>query len=330
MPRRSTAEQAAALCAKALIWDSHSGFEPHPKADLGNLRRWRDAGVNYLSINVGYDVIPWDRSLHSLAAFRAWILAHPEDYVLVGSVADIRRAKRTGRMAVTFDLEGMNALHDDVHMVDLYHALGVRQMLFAYNLNNAAGGGCHDQDIGLTPFGREVVRAMNRVGMLVDCSHSSYRTTMEAMEMSTAPVIFSHSNSRALQAHGRNIRDEQIKACAGTGGVIGINGIGLFLGDTRSSRFVDHVAHVADLVGTDHVGIGLDYAFEAKGLDDLTSAHPDYWPQSEGYGTVGIGFVPPEQFPEIVETMLDRGFAERDVRAILGENFLRVAGQVWK
>src|SRR5690606_36908662 len=110
-------------------------------------------------------------------------------------------------------------------------------------------------DAGLSVFGRYVVAEMNRVGMLVDCTHTGFRTSMDAMEVSTSPVIFSHSNPRALFDHERNIRDEQIKACADTGGVIGINGVGLFNGasaDTMVSRMVDGMVYVAEQVGAEH------------------------------------------------------------------------------
>ncbi len=151
--------------------------------------------------------------------------------MIAGTAEDVRQAKRAGKLAVAFDLEGMNALNEDLGMVGLYYRLGVRQALFAYNLNNAAGGGCHDQDVGLTDFGRAVVQEMNRVGMLVDCSHSAYRTTMEAMEISNAPVVFSHSNPKAVWDHGRNIRDDPSSspsrrrpaACRATGRPAGIS-----------------------------------------------------------------------------------------------------------
>ncbi|MEX2648754.1 MAG: membrane dipeptidase [Alphaproteobacteria bacterium] len=323
--------RADRLYKDALVWDDHSGFDPQPNADLEYLRLWTDAGVDYLSIDVGYDVMDWRTSLRSLAAFRAWLLARPRTYTLVDRAADVWRAKREGTLAVTFDLEGMNALDGNVDMVDVYYELGVRQMLFAYNRNNLAGGGCHDDDVGLTDFGRAVVRAMNRVGMMVDCSHSAHCTTMEAMEASTDPVIFSHSNAWGLCRHGRNIKDDQINACAATGGVIGINGLGLFLGDNdiSSERFVDHVAYMADLVGPDHVGIALDYAFEVDGLENILSAHPDFWPRNE-YPGGPARFVPPGQLREIAATMLRRGFSEIEARGVLGENFLRVASQVWK
>src|SRR5215813_13141349 len=185
--------RAATLHRTTLVWDDHGGFAFHGASALAGLQRWRASGIDYLSINVGYDVTPWTLAVEAVSRYREWIRAHDDAVVQVASVEDVQRARREGKLAVTFDLEGMDALNGDVGMVDVYYRLGVRQMLFAYNRNNAAGGGCHDDDSGLTPFGRDVIREMNRVGMLVDGSHSGHRTTMEAMELSSAPCIFSHS-----------------------------------------------------------------------------------------------------------------------------------------
>jgi len=327
--------RAAAIYADSLVWDAHSGFGPSPTVDLSKLAIWKDAGVNYLSIDVGYDVMDWRDTVKSLAHFRRWIMAS-DDYRLVSSVDEIHAARAAGKMAVTFDLEGMNALDGSVDMVQFYYDLGVRQMLFAYNRNNLAGGGCHEGDAGLTDFGRAVIREMNRLGMVVDCSHTSYRTTMEAMEASAAPVVFSHSNSRQLHDHERNIRDEQAKACAATGGVVGVNGLNLFLGkaDLDTAVLADHIEHYAELIGPDHVGIGLDYAWPDDGKKedggDVFAANPDYWPvrqYPEGYPW---GFLAPDCLGELTEILLARQFGESDVRGILGGNFLRVASQVWK
>ena len=183
--------RAAELHRSALVWDDHGGFAYSTASALRDLARWRASGIHYLSINVGFDVTPWTLAVEAVSQDRQWVREHPDDFVQVQGVDDVHRAKREGKLAVSFDLEGMDALNGDVGMVDVYYKLGVRQMLFAYNRNNKAGGGCHDEDIGLTPFGREVIREMNRVGMLVDGSHCGYRTTMQAMEASTAPVIFS-------------------------------------------------------------------------------------------------------------------------------------------
>jgi len=331
MPGIDISERTRKLYAQALVWDDHSGFDPEGGAHrLENLQRWAKSGVHYLSVNVGYDVIDWRSTLRNLAAFRAWLQQHPDQYALIRTAGDILRAKADGKFAIAFDLEGMDALDGDANMVNVFYELGVRQMLFAYNLNNRAGGGCHDADPGLTDFGRAVIAEMNRVGMLVDCSHTGFHTTMEVMESSAAPVIFSHSCAKAVWKHGRNITDEQIRACAKTGGVVGINGIGNFLGqnDISSATFVDHVAHVAGLVGADHVGIALDYAFDAENVDELVEGNSKYWPREE-YPTASR-YLPPEQLPEIVETMVQRGFTDGEITAILGGNFLRVAKTVWK
>ena len=332
MTKANVKQRAAKLYAQALVWDDHSGFDPHGGADLNNLDIWRKAGVDYLSVNVGYDVVDWQATIRTIARFRAFLQTHPKKFALIRSVADIKRAKRAGKLAIAFDLEGMNSLNGDVNMVNVYYELGVRQMLFAYNLNNLAGGGCHDGNEGLTAFGRAVIKEMNRVGMMVDCSHTAYRTTMEAMEASAAPVIFSHSCAKAIHGHGRNIVDEQIKACARTGGVVGVNGVSMFLGenDITSKTFVDHVAHMAGLVGAEHVGIALDYAFDADKVDDLVEGNGAYWPESAGYGRHPTSYVPPKQLREITETMVRRGFKDREILGILGGNFMRVASAVWK
>ena len=328
----SEKEHALAIYNEAIIWDAHSGFEPHPKTDLSNLSIWRQSGVDYLSIDVGFDVMDWRDTIKTLAVFRRWIINHSNDYLLVDDVESVHQAKRDGKLAVTFDIEGMNALDGSVDMVGLYHALGVRQIAFAYNINNMAGGGCHDKDIGLTDFGRAVIREMNRLGLLVDCSHASYSTTIEAIQFSRDPVVFSHSNPRALCDHERNIRDEQIRMCAEKGGVIGVTGPGIFLGenDVSTSRLADHIDYLVKLVGPKHVGIGLDYAFEGEGgLDHLLEANPKYWPP-EQYQIQGVKFASPDQLLPLVEELLTRKYSENEIKDILGENFLRLVTRVWK
>ena len=321
-----------ALYADAFVWDAHAGFESRPTTDLRNLAVWKDAGVDFLSVNVGYDVQGWTDTIRVLAAFRRWLEAS-QDYALAGTAREVHAARAAGRMAVAFDLEGMNALDGSIDMLHLVHALGVRQILFAYNRNSIAGGGCHDEDLGLTDFGRAAVREMNALGMLIDCSHCGYRTTLEAMEHSRAPVIFSHSNPRALRDHERNIRDEQARGCAATGGVVGVNGIGLFLGedDIRTATLADHVEYLLDLVGSDHVGIGLDYFFESDvdaSFQETLAGNEDYWPR-EQYPGGAVRCAAPAQLRELTAELLRRGRGEADVRAVLGGNFLRVAEQVW-
>jgi membrane dipeptidase len=313
---------------QALVWDAHACFPLNPNADLSQLQRYKASGANFVSINIGMDMDAFEKVVQVLAGFRAYLKAHSDDYLLAGSVADIRQAQATNRLAVAFDLEGAEPLAGNLNLVSFYYDLGVRQMLLAYNQDNLAAGGCLENRIGLTDFGRQVVREMNRVGMVVDVSHMGYRATMETFELSTAPVVFSHSNPNGRRQHARNISDEQIKACARTGGVIGINGIGDFLGDTRSETVVNHLEYVIDLVGPEHVGLGLDYMIDKQELLDYIQAHPEKFPPS--LGVDHLAFVEPEQIPEITDLLLARGYSDAVVRAILGENFLRVAAQVWR
>ena len=255
-------------------------------------------------------------------------MARPNDYLLARNTADILQARSDGRLAIAFDIEGMEALDGNIDMIQLYYDLGVRQMLFAYNRNNSAGGGCHDEDTGLTPFGRSVVEEMNRVGMLVDCSHSAYRTTMDAMELSESPVTFSHSNPKALCDHPRNITDDQIRSCAATGGVIGINGIGKFLGDSiEPEHYVDHIAYTADLVGAQHVGVALDYSDGSDDLQDAITGQSQFWPPQWYEGK--MEFMAPNRLIDAVDIMVRRNFSSEDITGILGGNFLALAKRVW-
>jgi len=320
------------LYADALVWDAHAGVFPSPKVDLSLLGEWRDNGVNYLSINVGFDVMDWQQTLGTLAAYRRWMLLHQDRFIIVATVDDILRAKRQGKLAVSFDIEGMNALNGSLDMVGVYHALGVRQMLFAYNLNNSAAGGCHDKDIGLTEFGRTIVSEMNRVGMIVDCSHAGYRTTLDIMAESGAPVVFSHSNPSVICNHQRNISDQQIRACARTGGVVGINGMGIFLGDNDVSNttLLRHIVYICELVGVEHVGLGFDFSPETCiDIGTILSSRPDFWPAGQRYDTSGIRHAGPSQLPSLVDCLVDHGFGDDQIRGILGENFHRVASIAW-
>ena len=321
------------LFGGTLVWDAHAGFETRTVDDLKPLATWREAGVNFLSVNVGYDVNSWHETIKALAVARDWLNV-TDGYRLIGTVRELDLAFAADEMAVAFDIEGANALDGRIDMVRLYYDLGVRQMLLAYNLNNLAAGGCHDDDAGLTAFGRDVVAEMNAVGMLVDCSHCGHRTTMDVMSCSTSPVIFSHSNARALCDHERNIRDDQAVRCAETGGVVGINGISRFVGadDTRTTSIVNHIDYYLDLIGSDHVGIGLDYFSDGdtgSGFNETVSRNAHFWPKAQ-YPDGGLRCAVPAQIFEIASEMLRRKHNEDVVRSVLGGNFRRVAAQVWK
>jgi membrane dipeptidase len=327
--------RAAALHDDALVWDAHACLPLHPDADIGALARHRAAGVDFVSINIGMDMNPLPQIMAVIASFRAQLRARSDAFVQVEDPSDVRRAKVAKKLAVAFDLEGGVPLGERPEMVQLFYDLGVRQIHLAYNRNNTIGGGCYDDDIPLSALGRRIVKAINEAGMLMDCSHTGYRTSLDIMAVSEAPVIYSHANPLALADNGRNIKDDQIDACVATGGVVCVNGVGRFLGDpeARTPAILRHIDYLVQRVGADHVGLGIDCVYDL-GLDEdppgLDRAR--WWPPEHGYGKDGprIKIAAPEQFPEITSGLLELGYAEADVRKILGQNMLAVAERVWR
>jgi len=316
-------------------WDAHACLPQHPQADFTPVRRLHAAGVNYVSLNVGADMNPISQVMSVIAGYRATIAADPDRYVLVSSVDDIIQAAADGRIAITFDLEGALPLLEQPEMVALYAQLGVRQIHFAYNRNNSVADGCHDAPRGLTSLGHSMVEAVNRAGMLMDCSHTGHLCSLDIMGASSQPVIFSHANPYTLVQHGRNVTDEQIRACAATGGVVCVSGLSFFLGSERpgADDVARHVAYIADLVGVAHAGIGLDICFQQPGLDDTPPGDFDpsyWWPASAGYSMEKPpSFTPPEVWRELPAALRKVGMSESDVALVLGRNMMRVAQQVW-
>ena len=306
-------------------------IRPGDEAFLPQLARCKTAGVSVVILNVCFDLFPPETAFAMLATFRHWLARRPEDYVLVETTADIETAKADGKLAIAFNIEGGRAVEAHPGLIEIFYRLGVRWMLIAYNKNNKLGGGCQDEDCGLTDYGRLIIDEMERAGMVLCCSHTGYRTAAEAIEYSQNPVIFSHSNPRAVWDHDRNIPDELMIACARSGGVVNLNGIGIFLGDNDNSieTFIRHADYAVELIGCEHVGLGLDFMFDAKELDDFFAANPALYPLEKGYGE-GIKMIEPETIPSIAEELLKRGYREADVRGILGENNLRVARKVWR
>ena len=318
-------------------WEAHACLPLHPNANFAPLERFHAAGVNYVSINIGMDMNPVSQVMRTIAGFRASIAAQPERYVLAVTTQDIERAAAAGQLAIGFDLEGAMPLLEQPEMVALYQSLGVRQMHLAYNRNNSVAGGCHDVEQGLTPLGHEVVRAINAAGVLMDCSHTGRRCSLDIMAASTQPVIFSHANPLALIEHGRNITDEQIRACAATGGVVCVSGVSFFLGNTSPTAqdVARHAAYVANLVGVEHVGIGLDISFPQADLNDdpPDNYEPSYWwPKSAGYdrAILRATYTPIETWNVLGQALQDTGMSASEAQSVMGGNMVRVAQQVWR
>ena len=327
-----TIEPTESATAPSIQWEAHACLPLIPGQDMSSLTRYRNAGFHHVSVNVGMDMTPFETVVRVIAGFRNWLGHHTEEFVLVGTTDDILNARKNRQLAVSFDLEGSNMLLLDPAMVDLFASLGVRQMLLAYNRDNSCSGGCHGAGIGLTALGRKVVGAMNTAGIIIDSSHASKRSSLELMEISQRPVIFSHTNVKGIFDHPRTIDDEQISACAAQGGVVGLTGLGIFIGDPCASvdAYVRQIDYLAERVGTSHIGIGLDTELFADHKDLPEGVNENEWWPKEHYGQMnGHIQLQPETLTEVSRQLRGLGYAQWDIDAIFGQNFMRIAKSTW-
>jgi membrane dipeptidase len=365
-------KKALAIHRKAIVIDTHndvttamtnddydlSGTPPVPYRT--SLERMKQGGLTaeFFSLYVK----PWyvihggaaRRTLDMIDAVYRAVDRHPHDLVFATSVADIRRAKKGKKIAALMGIEGGHAIENSLATLREFHRLGVRYITLTWNNTNdwADAGRGEKLHNGLTDFGKEVVREMNRLGMLVDVSHVSDKTMSDALDISKAPIIASHSSARALTNQPRNIPDDLLRRIAKNGGVVQVNFYSAFidadaikaneerskrlkvktdeleqrykddperlaeeedkldaanpLPPTPISKLVDHFDHIVKVAGIDHVGIGADF----DGANDLPEGAKDV-----------------SMLPNITYELVKRGYSEKDISKILGENFLRVFAQ---
>ncbi len=336
--------RAARLHAETLIVDGLGGsmlMRPVPDVDgADRIDQYRQSGVGVSNETIA---MPGEEARATIRRVYDYLCL---DEVAAGrarrarSVADVLRNHSEGTLSLLYGLQSADPFEGDTYLVRVFHELGVRVVNLVYNQHNRLGDGCMEStDHGLTAFGRSVVLEMNRVGMTVDLSHTGERTSLEAAACSRAPVVFSHSCARAITDHPRNLSDEQIRAVAATGGVIGLCPHSQFCEKERGVRptlsdFLDHLVYVADLVGVDHVGIGTDL-FGGKTLGEAVfrfqfgSLVPGAW---GGYGIdekYVAGFDTVYHWPNVTRGLVARGFDDQEVQAVLGGNWLRVLERTW-
>jgi len=362
-------QRALQIHRRAIVIDTHNdvttpmtnddfdlnGTPPAPYRT--NIARMKQGGLTaeFFSLYVK----PWyvqnggsaRRTLDMIDSVYRAVERHPRDLMFATSVADIRRAKRIGKIAALMGIEGGHAIEDSLPTLREFYRLGVRYMTLTWNNTNnwADAGRGEKKHNGLSDFGKDVVREMNRLGMLVDVSHVSDDTMSDALDVSKAPIIASHSSARALSDVPRNIPDNLLKRIAKNGGVVQVNFYSVFVDaktvapqsaerDARLkaqqdaidekykndperraeesdkleaanplpplpiSKLIDHIDHIVKVAGIDHVGIGADF----DGANDMPEGAQDV-----------------SMLPNITYELLKRGYSERDIRKILGENFLR-------
>jgi len=225
--------------------------------------------------------------------------------------AEITEAKKTGKVAAMLSIEGCDVLEGSVETLSVFHRLGVRMVGLVHSIRNELADGVADRRTGgrLSEMGAGVVEELNRLGMIVDVSHLNDEGFWDVMELSSAPVIASHSNARAVCGHPRNMTDDMIRALAEKGGVMGMNFAPGFVHPKRATLggVVDHVDHIVGLVGPDHVGLGSDF---------------------DGISSTPVGLEDVTRMPGLTEELVRRGYGEEDVRKILGGNHLRLVKAV--
>ena len=255
----------------------------------------------------------------------------------VRNTADILAAKNAGKTGIIFGFQNTTAIEEDIGLLTIFHALGVRVIQLTYMEANLVGQGCLERiDAGLTRFGLEVIAEMNRLGILIDLSHVGYRTTMDAIEASAKPVAFTHANPYSLCSHARNKPDDAIKALAKKGGVIGATVFPPFLPagkDSTIGDFIDVIEYLVEMVGIDHVAIGTDFTegqpreffdWLLTGKSKQGPAMPLDFPIQNPQGIQNSA-----DFPNLTDALLTRGYTESEARKILGENMIRLFKDVW-
>jgi membrane dipeptidase len=296
------------------------------------------------------------RAFRMIDAVKRWVGMYPERIELARSAAEVRRAAALGKVCGILCIEGGHAIEDDLALLRSFHELGVRYMTLTWNNSTSWAEAARDPGKvrGLTPFGRQVVGEMNRLGMLVDLSHVSENTFYDAIEATDTPVICSHSCARALCNHVRNMTDDQLRTLARNGGVVGVNFYSGFLSQqfydskrTADERDEAERQRLEERYRDDPRKMDLETAHLSRASErfesglprpplDLLIEHIEHIVRVAGIDHVGLGSdfdgvaALPEgvddcsHLPRITERLLDRGFGEGDVKKILGENFLRV------
>jgi membrane dipeptidase len=262
----------------------------------------------------------------------------PERYLQVTGIDDILRAQKEGRLAVMHNFQSMRPLAEDVKNVEAFYKLGLRQMNFTYNIDlpGVADGGVSNSDgtdEGVHELGFEILKEMNRLGIVADCSHASNRTCIEMAAASSKPVMMSHSNLMTYQPIDRNVSDQAIRAVAGTGGVICVNFIGGFLNSQGLARPFDiakHVQYIRNLVGPEATCVGPDYVYNYAETLDWILRNPENFPPESGYASPSHMGKPGEIWG-VVRVLEDLyGWTDDEIRGFLGGNLLRLYQANWQ
>jgi membrane dipeptidase len=282
--------------------------------------RLKNSGITALHPAVGYtsgDI--FGESLRDIKRWNAFIKARPGQFLRIDSSGDFERAKASGKIGIVIGQQNSEHFRT-VEDVDRFYALGQRVSQLTYRGNLIGGGSSDALDRGLTEYGAAIVSRMNNTGMAIDISHCSDRTTLDAIEASEKPVLVTHSNCRCLVPFAARCKtDEAIRRMAAKGGVMGVTMVRAFVsaGSTANiETFLDHIDHIAKLVGVEHAGVGTDVDLDGR------DAH-----LPRKYDLDGIDYS--KKIFDLTEGLVRRNYSSRDIELILGGNFQRALAATW-
>ena len=283
-------------------------------------------------------VANWETPSETQQLLEQWArwIDRDDRLVAVTAASDFDRFPSPGKLGVIIHFQNGSPLGEDLSTYETFHRLGLRMVQLCYNFANPLGDGCLSSEDGpLNAFGRWAIREMNRLGIVVDLSHTGRRTTMDAMRVTSAPPVFSHSNPAALTPHRRNIDDEQIRAVADLGGLVGVVTFPAFVkpggkGATVSD-LVDHIDYLVDMIGPDQVGLGLDFC--ESGMEMVERMIESGAWTVEDYPMDAdprlVDLTSPTQIQRIRQEMVRRGYPSGAIAGIMGHNWIDLFKRVW-
>ncbi len=327
-------KQAKQILHDAIVIDGQLGFEaamPWTFTEKWTLvDQYKDAGFHAVTLSIANEESTTEKTLEYLAQIRKYIQSHPAKYILAKTKDDVLRAKRENKIALRLMFQGTSPLGKNIDLLETFRELGISSLVLAYNIRTPMGDGViEEKDSGLSHLGKKFIAEMNRLRMVVDAAHAGYQTTMDAARLTKLPMVISHAGVYGIHPHVRNVHDEQIKAIAKTDGVIGVNGIGILLGDSNASieKYVDHIDYIVKLVGVRHVAIGLDNLYFADQFDEFMQhqqiTHPEAYANKAGNRS-DWKCLQPEDIITVIELLIQRGYSDEDIKMIIGGNILRL------
>lgn len=338
-------ERAVVIDAMGTIGDPDAtALESPPSERL--LRDIRASGLTAVSmtLSVGSNGDRLSKAMQRIAIFDEKVAAAPDALMRVRTAADLRTAKRTGRLGLIYNVQDTSLLENDLTRVELLHALGLRQMQLTYNVRNLVGDGCLERgNAGLSNLGRALVAELGRARIVMDLSHAGERTIAEAIAEAKVPPVISHTGCRDLRDHPRNVYDAELRALAAKGGVVGIYFMPFLVerGAARKDDLIRHIEHAANVCGEDHVGLGTDGMLSARPIDDeyRASLREEYETRvKQGIAAPGEGpdayqlvldYNEPRRMQRLAEDLSARGWSGSRIEKLLGGNFARVFAEVW-